>query len=68
MKKRKTYNGFFKAQVISDLILGKKDLDELANDYQLHPNQIKNWKTLLFKRAHIILNDRRHTKNGSLYY
>lgn len=64
MKKRKTYSGSFKARVISDLILGKKELDELANDYQLHPNQIKNWKTLLFKRAHIILDDRRHNKNG----
>ncbi len=68
MKKRKTYSGSFKARVITDLILGKKDLDELANDYQLHPNQIKNWKTLLFKRAHIILDDRRHSRNGSLYY
>lgn len=68
MKKRKTYSGTFKAKVISDLILGKKELDELANDYQLHPNQIKNWKTLLFKRAHIILDDRRHNKNSSFYY
>jgi transposase len=68
MTKRKTYSGSFKARVISDLILGKKQLDELANDYQLHPNQIKNWKTLLFKRAHIVLDDRRHNKYGSLYY
>ena len=68
MKKRKTYSGSFKAKVISDLILGKKELDELANDHQLHPNQIKNWKTLLFKRAHIILDDRRHNKNNDFYY
>jgi len=68
MKKRKTYSGSFKASVISDLILGKKELEELANDYQIHPNQIKNWKTLLFKRAHIVLDDRRHNKNGSLYF
>jgi transposase len=68
MKKRKTYSGSFKARVITDLLQGKKELEELANDYQLHPNQIKNWKTLLFKRAHIILDDRRHNKNGNLYY
>lgn len=68
MKKRKTYSGTFKAKVISDLLLGKKELYELANDYQLHPNQIKNWKTLLFKRAHIVLSDRRHNKNSALYY
>jgi transposase len=66
--KRKTYSGSFKAQVISDLILRKKELAALANDYQIHPNQIKNWRTILFKRAHIILDDRRHNKNGSLVY
>jgi len=65
MKKRKTYSGTFKARVVSDLLLGKKELVELANDHQLHPNQIKNWKTLLFKRAHIILDDRRHSRNGN---
>jgi len=66
--KRKTYSGSFKAQVISDLILKKKDLTDLANDYQIHPNQIKNWRTILFKRAHIILDDKRHNKNGNLVY
>jgi transposase len=63
MIKRKTYSGSFKAKVISDLILKRKELNDLANDYQLHPNQIKNWRTLLFKRAHIILDDKRHNKN-----
>jgi transposase len=66
--KRKTYSGSFKAQVISDLILKKKELTDLANDYQIHPNQIKNWRTILFKRAHIILDDKRHNKNGNLVY
>jgi transposase len=68
MKKRKTYSGSFKASVISDLIRGKKEVDELAADYQLHPNQIKNWRTLLFKRAHIILDDRRQNKGNNLLF
>jgi putative transposase len=68
MMKRKTYSGSFKAKVISDLILKKKALMELAIDYQLHPNQIKNWRTLLFKRAHIILDDKRYNKHVNLFY
>jgi len=60
MEKRKSYSGSFKAKVITDYILGKKTVDELAEYYQVHPNQIKNWKTLLFKRAHLIFDDRRH--------
>lgn len=68
MNKRKTYSGFFKAKVISDLILGKMKIDELAGYYNVHPNQIKNWRTILFKRAHIILDDRRHNKSNNLCY
>jgi transposase len=70
MKKRKIYSGSFKARVVADLLKGKKELNELADYYQLHPNQIKNWKTTLFKRAHIVLDDRRHNnnKNNNLYY
>jgi transposase len=64
MRKRKTYSGSFKARVISDLILGRKELNELANYYEIHPNQIKNWKSLLLKRAHLIFDDRRHNKNN----
>ena len=68
MEKRKTYSGSFKAKVISELILRNKNQDELAETYQLHPNLIKNWKTLLFKRAHIVFDDRRHNnKNGNFY-
>jgi len=66
MRKRKTYSGSFKARIISDLILGRKELNELANYYEIHPNQIKNWKSLLLKRAHIIFDDRRHNKSNNL--
>ena len=59
---RKTYSGSFKARVLSDLILGRKSLDELARENNLHPNQIKNWKSLLLRRAEEVLEDRRRTQ------
>ncbi len=68
MKKRKTYSGTFKAKVVTEFIHGKMELEELADKYQVHPNQIKNWKSLLFKRAHIIFNDRRMHQNHSAGY
>ena len=64
MKKRKTYTGEFKAQVVTEFIHGKTDLDTLSEKYNVHPNQIKNWKSILFKRAHIIFNDKRQGKNS----
>lgn len=59
MKKRKTYSGAFKARVLGELLNGRKDLKELARQYHLHPNQIKNWKSLMLKRAPLILEDKR---------
>ena len=64
MNIRKIYSGAFKAKVVIESINGKLNLDELAEKYQVHPNQIKNWKSILFKRAHIVFNDRRQNKNG----
>lgn len=64
--KRKTYKGSFKAKVVSEFINRKMGLKELAEKYEVHPNQIKNWKSLLLKRAHIILDDRRH-RNYNVY-
>ena len=63
MKQRKTYDGSFKAKVVSEWIQGKKTLTELANQYNLHPNQIKNWKSILLKKAEIVLDDQRRSKS-----
>jgi len=61
MKNRKTYTGAFKAQVVLDLIHGKKSLAELATQNELHPNQIKNWKSFFLKQAINIFDDKRKT-------
>ncbi|MDD2318258.1 MAG: helix-turn-helix domain-containing protein [Desulfobacterales bacterium] len=60
--KRNTYSGAFKAKVVSEFINKKGRLKELAEHYQLHPNQIKNWKSILLKRAGDILEDKRRSK------
>jgi transposase len=59
MKNRRRYSGDFKARVVADYIKGEKTLDEIAHEHQVHPNQIKNWKSILLKRAHEVLDDRR---------
>jgi putative transposase len=59
MKKRKTYDGTFKVMVVMEYMEGKTSLKDIADKYQIHPNQIKNWKTLFMKRASCVLEDRR---------
>lgn len=60
--KRKSYDGLFKARIVSEWINGQRSLNELAEFYDVHPNQIKNWKSILFKRASLVLEDKRRSK------
>jgi len=62
VKSRKTFSGSFKAKVVSELIKGTKSLIELAEHYQLNPNQIKNWKSRLLKQAPNVLEDKRRAR------
>ena len=64
MNNRRTYTGNFKARVVIEYIRGSKTLTELADEYEVHPNQVKNWKSLLLKRAPDILDDKRKRRAG----
>jgi transposase-like protein len=59
MRKRKIYDGDFKARVVIEAIQGVREVADLAKDYDLHPNQIKNWKCQFLKKAKYVLEDRR---------
>lgn len=65
MKKRNVYSGDFKAKVVLEAIQGGKSLEELSNTYSLHPNLIKNWKSMFMKRAKYVLADRRRKTTRS---
>ena len=58
---RRTFSGAFKAQVVLEALENKRRLDEIAREYNLHPNQIKNWKCLLRKRIDLVFEDRRRS-------
>ena len=47
MPKRKRHSAEFKFKVALEAAKGTKTLSELAQEYQLHPSQISDWKRRL---------------------
>ncbi len=50
-QKRRQHTNKFKAKVAVEAIKGLKTLAGLATEYQIHPNQISDWKKLLLTKA-----------------
>ena len=48
---RRTHNPAFKAKVALAAIKGEKTLAELAQQYDVHPNQIMAWRTQVLDGA-----------------
>jgi len=51
MTKRRTFTAEYKFKVALEAAKGTKTLAELAQAYQLHPNQISEWKQHLLKNG-----------------
>lgn len=48
---RRNHSAAFKAKVALAAIRGDRTLGELAQEHDLHPNQIADWKNQLLERA-----------------
>ena len=48
--KRQRYSGAFKAKVGLEAVLGIKTVSQIAREYEVHPVQVSQWKTILRER------------------
>lgn len=48
---RRRFTAEFKAKVALQAVKGLKTLSELASEYEVHPNQISDWKRQLMANA-----------------
>jgi transposase-like protein len=65
MSKRKRYNAQFKAQIAIQALQGEKTINELAAEYEIHPNQIAQWKKHLIEASPDIFSGGKAGKNRS---
>lgn len=42
----KHYTAAFKAKVVQELLKEEKTLVQIASEYEVHPTQLKNWRTI----------------------
>lgn len=56
-RKRRNHSATFKAQVAIAALKGDKTLAELAQQFDVHPNQITDWKSQLMERSAQVFGD-----------
>ena len=56
---RRRFSAAFKAKVALEAIRGQRTVAALAGEYQVHPNQISQWKKQLLDAADDLFADRR---------
>ncbi len=54
MKKRRKFTAKFKTKVVIESLSERCTLSELAQKYDLHPNQISRWKQEFLSSAELI--------------
>ncbi len=61
---RRNHGSAFKAKVALAAIKGDQTLVELAERFQVHPNQITEWKKQLLERAEEVFSKEKKTEAG----
>lgn len=49
--KRKQHSADFKAKIALEAIKGRRTINEIASEYQIHPNLVTKWKSQLQQHA-----------------
>ena len=62
-KNRKTHDAAFKARIALEAIKGEKTIAELASKYEIHANQIGQWKKKLFEDLPLLFSDNRERQD-----
>jgi len=68
-RKRRNHSSLFKAKVALEAVKGEKTLAQLAEQFEVHPNQIQTWRRQLLDGAEDIFDKGstgRHDQEGQI--
>jgi transposase len=60
---RKSYSAAFKAKVALEAVKGDRSLTELSSRYEVHPNQIGQWRKALLAGLPEVFSDKRRRQD-----
>jgi len=63
---RRNHGAAFKAKVALEALKGEQTLVELAERFEVHPNQITEWKKLLMERASEVFDKGKPSKEPNI--
>lgn len=61
-RKRRTFTAEQKTKIVLEAIRGEKEINELASEYKLQPNLIRNWKREFLENASTVFDTKRDEK------
>jgi transposase len=63
---RKRYSAAFKAQIVQELLKENKSLTQLASEYGVHPNQLRDWKKVALQGLPSLFEANKNTNAAAL--
>ena len=63
-RNRRNFDASFKARVALEAIKETKTLAELASEFNVHTNQIRNWKNEFLKKASVVFRENKDDKEA----
>lgn len=57
---RRKFSADFKAKVVIEVLKERNTIEEISKKYEIHPNQISNWKAAFLNNASAAFGDDKH--------
>ena len=61
-RKRRTFNSAFKTKVVLEALKERQSVNELAEQFEVHPNQISTWKKEFLAGAESAFGDKKEAE------